>query len=125
MAEGDTLINALIGAAINVFGGPIIPFATVLGGAVAGYLEDGSRRDGLTVGALAGVISLVPLVLVGLVVGNLLFLVSVGPADAPYVVGGLGVLVVVLMLFFAVVYTVVFSALGGWLGNYVKYDTDL
>lgn len=125
MAEGDTLINALIGAAINVFGGPIIPFATVLGGAVAGYLEGGSRRDGLTVGALAGVISLVPLVLVGLVVGNLLFLVSVGPAGAPYVVGGLGVLVVVLMLFFAVVYTVVFSALGGWLGNYVKYDTDL
>ncbi|MFB6183018.1 MAG: hypothetical protein ABEI96_00545 [Haloarculaceae archaeon] len=38
---------------------------------------------------------------------------------------GIGILFVVIGLAVATLYTVGLSALGGWLGNYVKYDTDV
>ena len=40
-------------------------------------------------------------------------------------VGGIGILVLIAALVFAVVYTIGLSALGGWLGNYIKQDTDI
>ena len=125
MAEGDTFLNALIGAVINVVGGPIVPFATVLGGAVAGYLQGGSRSAGLRVGALAGLLSLLPLLVVGFFFGNLFVGLFLGGFGVPRAFSGLGTLIVVTIVFSAVVYTVAFSAVGGWLGNYVKYDTDI
>jgi hypothetical protein len=125
MAEGDTLKNVLIGAAINVFGGPIIPGATVIGGAVAAYLHGGSRNEGLKVGALAGLVSLLPLILFGAVFGNLLLGVFVGGFGVPRSFSGVGIVVLGALVVSAVVYTVAFSAAGGWIGNYVKYDTDL
>jgi hypothetical protein len=125
MAEGDTLINALIGAAVNVVAGPFIPFATVLGGAVAAYLQGGSRSDGVRVGALAGLLSLLPLLLVAAVVGNAVLFALLGGVGVPALVGGAGLFFVVLLIVFAAVYTVAFSAAGGWLGNYVRYDTGL
>lgn len=125
MAEGDTLQNVLIGTAINVFGGPIIPGATVLGGAVAAYLQGGTREDGLKVGALTGVVSLLPLLLLGAVFGNVVFGVFIGGFGVPRAFSGFGIFLLLSVVVFAVVYTVLFSAAGGWLGNYVKYDTDL
>jgi hypothetical protein len=125
MAEGDTLQNVLIGAAINVFGGPIIPGATVLGGAVAAYLQGGTREDGLKVGALTGVVSLLPLLLLGAVFGNVVLGVFVAGFGVPRAFSGFGIFLLLSVVVFAVVYTVLFSAAGGWLGNYVKYDTDL
>ena len=125
MAEGDTLLNVLIGAAINVFGGPIIPFATVIGGAVAGYLQGGSREEGLKVGALAGLVSLIPLLVVGALFGNVFLGLFVGGFGVPRAFSGFGFVILLGIVVSAVVYTVVFSAAGGWLGNYVKYDTDI
>lgn len=119
MAEGDTLPNAVIGAlaaAILFF----LPFSTVLGGAVAGYLQGGDRNDGLKVGAVAGVIMLVPFLLFGFLVGNFFFFsIGVGPTAG---------FAFIFLLFAAVLglfYVVGFAALGGYLGNYVRYETDV
>lgn len=124
MAEGDTLVNVLIGAVINIFGGPVIPGATIVGGAVAAYLQGGTRREGVRVGALAGLVSLVPLLIFGVVFGNLLLGVFIGGFGVPRAFSGFGVFILFAVVVSAVVYTVAFSAAGGWVGNYVKYDTE-
>lgn len=125
MGEGDTWTNALVGAAIGVVAGPVIPFATVLGGAVAGYLQGGTREEGIKIGALAGLIALLPFLLLVFFLSNLFLGVFVGGFGVPREFAGLGVVFVLFALLFSAVYTVVFSAAGGWLGNYVKYDTNI
>ncbi|QSX01088.1 DUF5518 domain-containing protein [Haloterrigena alkaliphila] len=60
----STLINALIGRVAGIILS-FIPFSTILGGAIAGYLEGGEPNNGLKVGAIAGVIMLIPFVLMG------------------------------------------------------------
>jgi hypothetical protein len=129
MAEGDTLVNALVGAVATVVLSGILPFSPLFGGGVAGYLQGGDRSAGLRVGALSGVIALVPAAAVGLLVFAFFFSALVGGAasGAPRAFGAFGALSVVGFGFFAVVFVAYFaglSALGGWLGNYVKYDTD-
>ena len=131
MAEGDTLVNAVIGAIVNVVAGSFLPFGPVIGGAAAGYLQGGSREDGLKVGAIAGVIALIPMFLFLTLFGGLFFAIVAGgtmgggmPMGFPTVAGGFG-FVVVLFFLFGAVYVVGLSAVGGYLGNYVKYDTDV
>ena len=131
MAEGDTLVNAVIGALVNVVAGSFLPFGPVIGGAAAGYLQGGSREDGLKVGAIAGVIALIPIFLFLTLFGGLFFAIVAGgtmgggmPGGFPMAAGGIG-FVVVLFFIFGAVYVVGLSALGGYLGNYVKYDTDV
>lgn len=125
MAEGDTFINALIGAAVTVVAGAFIPFGTVVGGGVAGYLEGGSREDGLRVGAIAGALAMIPFLLLFLMVSSIIFGAAAGPVPMPFAVGGAGIVVLLFVFLFVVVYVVGLSALGGYLGNYVKYDTDI
>ena len=123
MAEGDTLVNALIGAVVGLVLS-FLPLSPMLGGAIAGYLEGGDRDDGVRVGAIAGVIAFLPLVGFGVLLFGF---------GAFFLVGGfpsrLGVVALVFLVLFGLVllglYTVGLSALGGWLGNYVLTDTDL
>lgn len=114
-SESNTLINALIGAIVTVilssFAGP---FAPVFGGMAAGYLE---RTDGARVGAISGAIALVPLI--PFMFFGLLFLGFVEPAAA------------ILFLFAAVfallvlsVMVVALSALGGYLGVYIRDELE-
>jgi hypothetical protein len=118
----DTLVNVLVGAAVTVALTPLLPFAPVVGGGVAGYLGRGSRGDGLRVGALSGGLSVVPVVLLVVAVGNL-FLLAVASVDvtAPLsALGGLGAVVVLVGFLFLLVYAVVLGAVGGYLGVYLR-----
>lgn len=108
----DTLVNALIGAVVTVVTVFLVPFSPVLGGAVAGYLQGGDNDDGLKVGALSGVIALVPVLLLAPLV---LFFFVIEPFFA--------LAMLVLSLFFVAflaAYTVGLSALGGIVGVYLK-----
>lgn len=107
----NTVLNGVIGGVVAVVLS-FIPLSTVLGGAVAGYLEGGDQRDGLVVGAIAGVIALIPLVLFGMVAA--VFVIAPG--------GFRFLLIIALLLFLGAVYTVGLSALGGAVGVYVKNE---
>lgn len=113
----NTPLNALIGGVIGVVLS-FIPLSTVIGGAVAGYLEGGDYASGAKVGALAGLIVLVPFVFLA---GLMLFFMPMMGSPGP----GSTVAFWVMLIFalgFAAVYIVGFSSLGGVLGAYVKRE---
>jgi len=125
MAEGDTLVNALIGAVVGTIAGAVLPFGPLLGGATAGYLEGGTRSDGLRVGLYAGLIALIPLVLGGFATVSVLGLFAIGVGPDAFALGAVGFAFLMVLFVGSLVYVVGLSAVGGWLGNYIKYDTDL
>lgn len=120
MGEGDTLLNAVIGAVVTV----VLSFTVVsplLGGGVAGYLQRGTRKGGAKVGALAGALAFLPFVL-------LLFLGIGFFAALPMTGGRVGLpgfveLLVVLLVIFPLLllWNVGLAAVGGYLGVYL-YD---
>lgn len=98
----DSGLNAVVGAMVTAVAS-FLPISPLFGGAVAGYL---SRDRGLRVGGLSGVLAAVPLLAVFAFLG-------VGLATA-----GFGVVAAVLVLatLLGVAFTVVLSAVGGYLG---------
>jgi len=126
---GETWFNAVVGGVVTLVLAPVLPFAPVLGGAVAGYLEADERgtgrADGLRVGATAGVVAFLALLVFAVLLGNLLFAVLTGLVGVPPAfVSGFGLLVFVVGALFGALYVVGLSAVGGWLGVRV-YDEDL
>jgi uncharacterized membrane protein (GlpM family) len=124
MGEGDTLINALLGAVATAILSGFVPLAPVLGGVIAGYLEGGNRDDGLRVGAISGVIPLllaIPIAAIGLFVFGGAFLGIQAPAS----VSLFAIALIVVGFVFGLLYFIGLSAVGGWLGNYVKHDTNI
>jgi hypothetical protein len=110
MGEGDTLLNAVIGAVVTV----VLSFTTVspiLGGAVAGYLQQESRRDGARVGAISGGIAFLPFILLVVFffgVFGLFGTVARGPMGPGMMGGGVGLpgaveLVIVFLVLFPLV----------------------
>jgi hypothetical protein len=115
-------MNALIGAAVTVVL-VFIPFSSILGGAVAGYLQGGDLRDGLTVGAIAGVFAAVPMVVFVVGVGSLVSLGLMGlGAHRPLAIG---VAILAFVLVFSLLYLIGLSMVGGAFGAAVSRDTDL
>ncbi|WP_435347392.1 DUF5518 domain-containing protein [Haloarchaeobius sp. HRN-SO-5] len=106
-------VNAAIGA-VAAFVLSFIPFSTVLGGVVAAYLQKGtSRNENLRVGAAAGAISFIPMLVVIFGFGVLGLLTG----DAT---GFLFFLVFGLFLFVLVgIYTVGLAAAGGVLAHLI------
>lgn len=117
MTEKRTWRNALIGAAVTVFGS-FIPFSPILGGGVAGYLQKGSLEDGVTVGTLSGVFAAVLFGALGA-----LFLVPFAFLGLFGARGGPPMAMFVLMGFVWLFYTVVLSVLGGAIGVYLSEET--
>lgn len=107
----NTLMNALIGGVMGIVLS-FVPFSTLLGGGVAGYLEGGAGKDGLRVGAIAGLIMLIPFLFFALIA--FVFIAGFGPRAAFF-----GVVLLFIMVFIAA-YTVGLSVLGGYLGVYLK-----
>jgi len=123
MGEHDTLLNAVIGAVASMVLS-FVPLSPVLGGAVAGYLQGGTRSDGLRVGAISGLLGL----LVGAVFFGLFFVVFgayLFGMGAPRAFSAFGLLFVLVAAVISALYTVGLSAVGGWLGNYAKYEMDI
>ena|SRR6056297_1596015 len=126
MGEGDTGMNALVGAAVTVLA-TFTGFAPLLGGAVAGYLN---RRDGVTAGALSGVIASIPILVVAtFIFGSMLAFMPfsggmMGPGMGPGFAGVMGIVAVTFGLGFFLLYTVGLGALGGYLGEYL-YREDV
>lgn len=117
MGQGETVVNALIGAVVTIvlsFTG----FSPVIGGAVAGYLQRESRRRGAKVGALSGVIAFVPFLLFGFFVFSLLFGVGMGGGFG--LPGGPELLIIFFIIFpLIIAWNVGLGALGGYLGTYL------
>ena len=111
MAESkpSTLLNALIGAVATV----ALSFTLVspiLGGAIAGYLE---RERGARVGAISGIIASIPVVLLGLLAVGTIPMIGASPR-------AIGLLVVPILLLLVPLYLIGSSALGGYLGVYLR-----
>ncbi|WP_247003525.1 DUF5518 domain-containing protein [Halosolutus gelatinilyticus] len=120
MVTGRTLINAIIGAVVGVVLS-FIPFSTVVGGLVAGFLEGPDERRGAIVGALAGIITFLPIAAGAvLVLGFLGF--GFGVAAVP--IEGFAIVMLFVFVGAALVflYTVGLSLLGGYLGAYLARE---
>lgn len=114
-----TFLNAFLGAVVAVVLAAL-PFSTVLGGAIAGFLEGADGTDATLTGALSGLITLLPLAGVGVLVFSLLG-IGIGLGAPP---GGVAIAVAFFGAIVAafVVYTVGFAALGGYVGAVIARE---
>lgn len=111
--QSSPVLNGLVGGLTGSFLS-FIPFATILGGVLAGYLEGGDRpEDGLKPGAIAGVVMFLPVAFM-LFLG--MFLLGLGSVPALFGVLGIGILLV------GGLYAIGLSTLGGYLGVYLKNE---
>lgn len=122
MSQGDTVLNAAIGAAVSIVLS-FTMFSPILGGAVAAYLQGGDRRTGIRVGAISGAIAAVPFLLFILVV--LPIMLSGAMMGGGMAFPGSIFLFAVVALVFALAWTVGLSAAGGYLGNYIVSEYDV
>ncbi|WP_435318512.1 DUF5518 domain-containing protein [Haloarchaeobius sp. TZWSO28] len=120
-SENGFWINAAIGgiAAIVL---SFVPFSPVLGGLISGYLEKDTQRGGnIKIGAAAGVISLIPMLFLGVFFVGFGFLGALGGADAAMGV----VFMLFIVAIFAVIgalYTIGLGAAGGFLAHVLWED---
>lgn len=120
MGKGDTLLNAGIGAIVTI----VLSFtgiSPVLGGAVAGYLQRGTRRAGAKVGGISGAFAFLPFVGV-LVLGFGFFLAGpmMGGVGVP---GGVELLIVLFVVVpLLLLWNVGLGAVGGYLGTYLREE---
>jgi hypothetical protein len=113
----DTTTNAIVGAVVTVLTS-FIPFSPILGGAIAGYLEGGSRMNGARAGGLSGAVASLPIVLLFVfLIGGLV----IASAEVSFVVGaGVVALILAISMLVAVTYMVLLSAVGGYIGVYLS-----
>jgi len=120
MADSDFAVHALVGAVVTVLLSFTF-FSPLLGGALAGYLHG---NDGAKVGALSGIVAVIPLFALAFLLGAVFaFVPFVGPINP--VSSESGVFVLVLFVFVLVVLTafvVGLSALGGYVGEYLSQE---
>ena len=122
MGRDDTLLNAVIGAVVTVLT-TFIPFSPVLGGAVAAYLQQSDQSAAVKVGAISGLLASIPFVLIVVFLGSIVpFLPAFG---TPGAVAGLFGVFLIFAILIGALYTIGLSALGGYLGWYLRAETDV
>lgn len=106
-----TVRDGLVGGTVAVILS-FLPLSEALGGGIAGYLHSGTARNGIAVGAIAGLVAFLPYLLVGFYLGTSPGITLPGPtlglSRAFVIVGAAGV---------AFVYVMGLSALGSLLGH--------
>lgn len=114
--ESSTKMNALVGAVVAIVAAPLLPFAAIVGGGVAGYLQRGDLEAGARVGAFAGAIAAIPAVVGVFVFGGFMFGITPlsGFAVAP--------VFVVFALVVVPVYYLVAGGVGGAVGSYLRAE---
>lgn len=120
MSEGNTFMNAVIGAIVTIVTSPLLPLAPLAGGVVSGYLQGGDTRSGMTVGAISGLIAYIPLFFILLLLGNIFAFFLAGGGPGPAVVGGAGLVVIIFIAIVGLVYVVVLGLVGGFIGTYLN-----
>jgi hypothetical protein len=116
MENGNRILNAVIGAIVNVVSSFVIgPLGPILGGIVAGYLQ---RQNGLGIGGLSGAIAAIPSSLAIFAFGSLLFFIPDVAA------AGVGVLLFVVIVLIVFLIDVVLGAVGGYLGVRIAMDVE-
>jgi hypothetical protein len=113
----DSTMNALIGGIVTVvlsFTG----FSPLIGGAVAGYLN---QRDGVRVGALSGLVAMVPVILLVAFAGTFFAAVLPFSGMGPGMMTGgfIGLVFGAFLFALLVAFVVGLSALGGYIGEYL------
>lgn len=111
----NTLLNAVTGSLVTIIV-VFLPLSSILGGAVAGYLQGESQADGAMAGGLSGLIATVPLFLLLLFVVPLFVFAPFGVVTLP--IGPLAF--AALLLVGLLVYTPATSTLGGIVGAYLS-----
>lgn len=119
----ETFVDAGWGALVTL-ALSILPFSSVVGGAVAAHRHGGGYARGLWLGTVAGVAAMVPLLALFLPSLYIVGLLGFGiPPSSP----GYGVFLALVFAFF-LLYTVGLSALGGlggiWAGRNTDWDLD-
>lgn len=112
---------AVLGALVTVFTS-FVPFSTLLGGGVAGYLWRRTDGSATKVGAISGLLALLPAaVLVLFVFGGLSAgALAIGEGTGALLAVGLGVFLVV----FLAALSAALGGLGGYVGGRLADDTD-
>lgn len=119
--RGDTLVNILIGALVAFLLSSFVPLlAQILGGGVAGYLQQEGRTQGAKVGAIANLLSSIPGIAMLLLFVPFVFLFFLGGDLAMgALLSGLGLVVILGIIVFAAVTAAILGAFGGYVGAVV------
>jgi len=116
------MLNAVIGAGVTILTTPIIPGAPVLGGVVSSYLQGRDVGEGAKIGAISGLLALIPVILLIVLFGGFFF--SVFTSGGFGIAGGIGVTIFLFASVFSLLYVVLLSAIGGLLGAYINQKTN-
>lgn len=103
--------NALVGAVVTVVVS-FVPFSSLVGGAVAGYLQQDDARAGFRAGIVTGLFLALP---VTLIFGVLL--------TGIIIEGFVTVSLIILMsIIVSLIFTIIMTSLGGYIGGYLATD---
>ena len=120
-SDSPRWICALLGGAVAIVSLPLFPVSLATGGAVAAYRRKGETREGVIVGALAGLPPTVPVA-----AGAVYYIDATGwriGADATGGFTGFDALyILILLLVFVPAIFAVLSAVGGALGVHIDED---
>jgi len=125
MSDRTTWSNTVLGGFVIYFATPLIPLAPAFGGVLAGYLEDGTSRDGVRVGLFAGALAYVALAVTIFIAGNLLLAaVAATNSGIGELLAALRPTVLLSVVVGSLLYVVGLAALGGWLGPRFQKGPD-